>query len=209
MRWIRNTLALIAILSFLLWAISQFIIVRAAGPLVKDNFDTSLALLTGAGGFTITYGLWQRPFEPTESWTVFTGSFREEKNGKIPLRSRPDPLYLPELIYRGARISTPTGYPLFKYEADTVFINPYDGDAIIYTYKKLSFNLLLPAFLFGLWPTIALIRHIKRRHFTPGLCRKCEYDLRGSPSGVCPECGWKQADEVPQDADTPTDQSPI
>ena len=28
----------------------------------------------------------------------------------------------------------------------------------------------------------------KRRHRRPGVCR-CGYDLRGNPSGRCPECG--------------------
>lgn len=27
--------------------------------------------------------------------------------------------------------------------------------------------------------------YIDRRH-----CPRCDYDLRGSPSGRCPECGW-------------------
>ena len=57
---------------------------------------------------------------------------------------------------------------------------------------KLVFPLWLPTLLFGLWPTISLTRHIKRRYFTPGICRKCGYDLQGSPSGVCPECGRGQ-----------------
>ena len=32
---------------------------------------------------------------------------------------------------------------------------------------------------------------IKRKRRKRGLCVKCEYDLRGNVSGVCPECGTK------------------
>ena len=59
----------------------------------------------------------------------------------------------------------------------------------------------LPALIFGIWPTLALGRHIKRRYFSAGICRKCGYDLRGSPSGVCPECG-RSAHQP--DGDSPT-----
>ncbi|GEM_PF-1684070 len=34
----------------------------------------------------------------------------------------------------------------------------------------------------------AFLWYRDRRH-APGLCIKCNYDLRGSVSGVCPECG--------------------
>jgi hypothetical protein len=30
----------------------------------------------------------------------------------------------------------------------------------------------------------------RRRRRRRGLCPMCGYDLRGSPSGVCSECGW-------------------
>ncbi len=29
----------------------------------------------------------------------------------------------------------------------------------------------------------------RRRRFPPGHCRQCGYDLTGSTSGACPECG--------------------
>jgi hypothetical protein len=35
--------------------------------------------------------------------------------------------------------------------------------------------------------------HRKVRAHKPGHCRKCEYDLTGNESGVCPDCGTKIA----------------
>ena len=36
--------------------------------------------------------------------------------------------------------------------------------------------------------TIVLFHHNRARRIE-GLCRKCDYDLTGNESGVCPECG--------------------
>jgi len=37
----------------------------------------------------------------------------------------------------------------------------------------------------------AMFFHHKARPKLPGQCRKCDYDLTGNVSGVCPECGTK------------------
>ncbi len=46
-------------------------------------------------------------------------------------------------------------------------------------------------FLFGVYPTIALIHPPLRRYRRRkrGLCVRCGYNLTGNESGVCPECG--------------------
>ncbi len=36
-------------------------------------------------------------------------------------------------------------------------------------------------------PTLALA--LRARHLDPKRCKRCEYDLTGNVSGVCPECG--------------------
>lgn len=67
-------------------------------------------------------------------------------------------------------------------------------------HRLIMFPLWLPTLLLSLWPAIALTRHIKRRYFSPGICRNCGYDLRGTPSGVCPECG--RTSNVPPDKES-------
>jgi hypothetical protein len=49
----------------------------------------------------------------------------------------------------------------------------------------------MPLAVFG--PLTALLWYRDRRRPMPGHCRKCDYDLRGNVSGICPECGLKIA----------------
>ena len=53
----------------------------------------------------------------------------------------------------------------------------------------IHFGWLIP--LFGILPTIRLLNRHKepRRRARLGLCIACGYDLRGSETGACPECG--------------------
>jgi len=39
------------------------------------------------------------------------------------------------------------------------------------------------------WHLVDRPNALRRRRLKCGLCGKCGYDLRGSVSGVCPECG--------------------
>jgi hypothetical protein len=47
--------------------------------------------------------------------------------------------------------------------------------------------------IFGLFPLISFVRgpfrRWRHRHRREGHCEKCDYDLTGNLSGVCPECG--------------------
>ncbi len=56
-------------------------------------------------------------------------------------------------------------------------------------YVKLP--LWMPVFLFLVLPaTVVAVRSVRRRRRRDrGLCERCGYDLRGSVSGRCPECG--------------------
>jgi len=59
----------------------------------------------------------------------------------------------------------------------------------------LFFPLWLPFVVLSVWPTIAFARRIRATPLTD-ICTACGYDLRGSSSGVCPECG--KANPPPQ-----------
>ncbi len=58
----------------------------------------------------------------------------------------------------------------------------------IFLVADLYFPLWFLFLLLSLWPAIAIYHWIFRKHLV-GFCSACNYDLRGSPSGVCPECG--------------------
>lgn len=53
-------------------------------------------------------------------------------------------------------------------------------------WSRISFPLWFPVIVFRMYPTIILIRRLRRRR---GHCLKCDYNLGGNLSGVCPECG--------------------
>ena len=52
-------------------------------------------------------------------------------------------------------------------------------------------QLWMPFVLFAVYPTVAFIRGPLRRwrRYKKGFCLNCGYDLRGSVSDVCSECG--------------------
>jgi hypothetical protein len=54
-------------------------------------------------------------------------------------------------------------------------------------YWHIYIPLWLP--LVALLPPTLWLWHRDRRRPRPGYCRRCDYDLTGNVSGVCPECG--------------------
>ncbi len=171
---IRKTLTIISllglVLSLALWGASYFNVVRAThrnnSPIVisgvmNENWQGgSLALVGGA----LKYGMGGYGYWPLSDGGVFQMSldFFGEKN----LETQP-----PRWISRG-----PTGMRThwrFFYMSGRALILP----------------LWIPTVLFGIWPTIALVRlRHRRRRRKLGLCLKCGYDLRASKDR-CPECG--------------------
>jgi len=171
MRWIRYIFALIAVVSLGLWVMSHVYVIGAQYTYKKDTSLTYSSVF-GYSSFGISHG--GIPNTPTKGWHADLRSINEIRENINFLRDI-DPKLQPleELISYG--------YSTFN------FTDP--GGKWTWSGADFTIPTWLPVLLFGTWPAIALTRHIKRRYFSPGICRKCGYDLRGSPSGVCPECG--------------------
>src|SRR5258706_2116907 len=60
-------------------------------------------------------------------------------------------------------------------------LHPYTLIRIPYWFPTIPLLIIIAQ---SIW---ILLRNIRRRHL--GLCRKCAYDLRETPTGICPECG--------------------
>ncbi len=99
----------------------------------------------------------------------------------------------------GVDLHWPGDLPYFEFDR---FSRTHQAQGWTWHGTSITFPLWLPTLLFGTWPAIALTRHLKRRYFTTGICRKCGYDLRGSPSGICPECG--RSSKPPRDKAPPS-----
>ena len=170
---IRKTLTIISLLglalSLALWGASYFNVVRATHrcnyPIVisgvmNENWQGgSLALIGGA----LKYGMGGFGYWPLSDGRMFQITLGN--SGEQYLEAQP-----PRWISRG-----PTGLGThwrFVYMSGRVLILP----------------LWIPTVLFGILPTIALVRiRRRRRRRKLGLCVKCGYDLRGS-ANRCPEC---------------------
>jgi len=171
---IRKTLTIISLLglalSLAMWGASYFNVVRATHrcnhPIVISGVTNqnwqggSLALIGGA----LKYGMGGFGYWPLSDGRVFQMSL--DAFGEKNLEAQP-----PRWISHGPR-RLGTHWRLV-YISGSVLILP----------------LWIPTVLFGIWPTIALVRlrrHRRRRKL--GLCLKCGYDLRASKDR-CPECG--------------------
>lgn len=75
-----------------------------------------------------------------------------------------------------------------------------------YTATTIMFDVLrglIIGFLVGT-PFVLLRRARAARRHAPGRCNRCDYDLTGNESGVCPECGTKVP---PREASPESDRS--
>jgi hypothetical protein len=55
-------------------------------------------------------------------------------------------------------------------------------------WRSFAFPAWFPALAFGVLPTLAVVRRLRRRCHPAGCCQHCGYDLRATPDR-CPECG--------------------
>ncbi len=185
MRWIRYIFALIAVTSLCIWVMSHIYIIGAQYTYQKGN---SLTCSSGYGFTTFGVSHGGIPQPPAIGWKVDIKTAKEieyhfEMMGDI----------IPDMKHPREYLSY--GYSTFNH-ADP-------GGKWTWSGADFTIPLWLPTLLFALWPAIAFTRHIKRRYFSPGICRKCGYDLRGTPSGICPECG-RSSKPHPDDESTST-----
>ena len=166
MRWIRHIFTVITIGCGVLWVASFFLLISCVISIGTSGVDV---FTTSALGRTSVFITHKSPPQAQSNWHIgvyrFPGSDMRKEYWVTKLRS-------------------PRNGSSFEYITATVGYS---------TSTRVRFPLWLPTLLFGTWPSIALTRQIKRRYFSPGICRKCGYDLRGTPSGVCPECGRASA----------------
>lgn len=173
MRWIRHIFALLAIVCVVLWVTSHYYGIDAGVPLSKADSKIELGIYWGRVSVGTSYG--------------GTPNHRHGWYAELHYIDMQSMRFVVEMMREiDADAPIPWELPRFQFESYS-FTDPAGRWTWSGTY--LVFPLWLPTLLFGLWPAIALSLHIKRRYFTEGICRSCGYDLRGSPSGVCPECG--------------------
>jgi hypothetical protein len=173
MRWIRNIFALIAIACVVLWVVSYYYVVGASVPYWQTDSKITFGVFVGRASVGTSHG--GTPNSPPNTWGIDIQSLDEIRDNINYIRS--------------IRIDFPTLEEVLPPYGFKSFSTVHPAGKWIWTGKNFTFPLWLPTLLFGTWPAVALTRHIKRRYFTDGVCRSCGYDLRGSPSGICPECG--------------------
>jgi hypothetical protein len=91
---------------------------------------------------------------------------------------------------------------LFSLESPSIYVSRWEEPiepthewvSRVYLARTSITALFLIAGILGLFPALAFVRGPFRRwrRCRRGLCVKCDYDLTGNVSGVCPECGTKR-----------------
>ncbi len=173
MRWIRNIFAVLACMCVVLWVVSYPYFLGIQIPLWERNSAFSVKVLEGL--LKVRVDLDQPP-NFTSDWKAWMASNHEIRKGLESSYSN-----------YGVRLPWPVDKTSFKFDL-------FNRQNKAWTWRgmEIVFPLWLPTLLFALWPAIASARHIKRRYFTQHICRKCGYDLRATPTGICPECGHEQ-----------------
>ena len=184
MRWLRNIFGLIAILSGLLSTVSIFAWIDISGPYYKPLSKIEISSVYGR--FSVDIGHGYPPRAARDSWGISLVSTSNERDGRI--------LHGTQIIYKPVMFSQ-----RFSYWKKS---SKLSGGWTINT-MGFSTPYWLLVLISSPWPGIALVLYVMRRKHTPGICRNCGYDLRGTPSGVCPECG-RTATPLHDDEPTPT-----
>lgn len=169
MWWVRVILAVLAVACLVVWGLSYTWSFDATTPLPSPNRSLDLSVQAGR----VRIGVHHNP--PGGTGPVGAGVALLE-----PLRE-----WCGSLRQFGHPMPTPDEQPWFAW--DTLHIH-YPPRIRHWSSTLIHFPLGLVALVLGVWPAVALVRWLRHRRRS-GLCKGCGYDLRGSPSGDCPECG--------------------
>ena len=175
-----------------------------------SNFAMAFCLLLGIG----TVVLWVRSYFAADgiAWTRYRQTEPWRGDGTIP-----------QDIYRSVILVSSRGSVAIEFcqmtqdEGDHHEFDepPHHFTVAPYELRPSGTSHLLPVFrqrpsggsdLTGAgisWPPVCLLSLslpslycIRRRRPYPGHCRRCNYNLTGNTSGVCPECGTRTTAEV-------------
>ncbi len=177
MRFLRASFAVLALISLMAWVASTFLSIAIEMPLGGADRSLDVTAIAGRIAFSTHTGY---PLEdPT--WRAHVSSI-------APLRDA-----TADMQDLGINVPMPEAYPRFEWSSRST-THPTKG----WTWSRstLAFPLWLPTVVLGCWPGVAMVLWIRRRHLTVGRCQSCGYDLRGSVSGNCPECGRTAANKL-------------
>lgn len=174
MSGLRTTLTVFALAATTLWVSSYFLVFNITTP-VAGSADF-LAVTAMAGRFSLSINTGSPLGNP--GWSTSVTSIRSVYD------------FIQEKISFGINMPMPGHYPPFEWK-NVSMTHPTLG----WTWKWISLTipLWLPVIVFGLWPLASLVIFIRKRYFNPHCCRSCGYDLRGSVSSTCSECGAETA----------------
>ena len=170
----RASSTVIALLALLTWVVSIFFYISVKVPLGPNRY-----LLVGATTGRLVFSTSEGDYvESNPKWHFGIDSLKRtstRNRGSKDLK----PFYPPSI----------RRFACFEWSSRT-FTHPVIRWTS--TWSVLSFPIWVLVLVFGFWPVTSLALWLRRRHFNVGHCCSCGYDLRGSPCGTCPECGYSQ-----------------
>ena len=168
-RFFTITLTAATLVVVVLWVVSYWWMIDVRLPVLTSDCEVNASVVVGRVWINIT------PSDPSPS-------DRGPRVRALSVEQFRQHVRRAHARFMGARM--PEGYPLFEWHGPGSPANMWYGQDEV----SVRFPTWLLVLLLGPWPAYQLFLWFRRRT-QPGLCGACGYDLRGTPSGMCPECG--------------------